>query len=103
MRNDSILNTGLSSAAYRRSETIRKQHTLEKIHKGVELKPHAQIIKDEIAKIRTEIALELGKIIHLEMTPANVKATVLGLQIADSKVLSLQNRLLNNLKAEEAA
>lgn len=97
-RNDASLVTGLSSANSRRLAAQDERRKLEKERTAVKLKPEAEIIFEEIKKLRNEIIDEARQTIHVEMKEADVKAVVAGAKWADAKLVSLHNRLNVKLK-----
>ena len=100
-RNDSALITGMSSATSRKLEAKRAEEKQAKAEQGAKLRPHAEIVLEECKQAREEISHELGNLIHVDMTGTQVKQIVLALRLADSKIVSLQKRLINKLKADQ--
>ena len=100
-RDDSLLYTGLTSASSRRLQDKKKQDKEAKQAKRNELVPKADIVLKELEKERLTIAKELGNLIHLEMNEQNIKATVLGLRMADQRLVSVITRLNNILRKKK--
>lgn len=96
-RDDSLLYTGVTSASMKVQQR-RKEQLEDKEAKQAFLSPTAELLMAEIKKDRDAIGAELGNLIHLEMTAEDVKATVLGLRLADQRLVSLQHRLVNILR-----
>jgi hypothetical protein len=92
-RNDSILGSGLSSVTSRRLAEASKKKTNSKKDVVARLKPEAELIFAEIKQARTELASEIANIIHMDMSKTDVKSVVLGLRLADTKLVNLENRL----------
>lgn len=98
MSRDELLYTGATSASY--AKTRREVENTEKLEKQSKILPVAKLIDEEIARHREVISKELGNIIHIEMSEQDVKATVLGLRLADARMMSLQNSLRAIVKAK---
>lgn len=98
MVNDSILYSGQTSASFAKSRKLLQNE--DKLEKQSLVLPVAKLIDDEIKRHREVIANELGNIIHIEMKPEDVKATIAGLRLADQRMLLLQNSLRSIVKAK---
>lgn len=101
IRNDSVLYSGINSQTFKTEKEKREAKQEERSTKRAQLQPYEQIIEQEIAKLRQEIALELGDLIHADMKKTDVKSVVLGLRLADSKLVSLRARLSNILRKRQ--
>jgi hypothetical protein len=97
LRNDGILNTGLSSASSRRYNEREQRKAEIKGQKKQLLTPSAEMIKAEIRKLRDEIDQEAKSVIDPKSTDAEIRAIVTGAKWADNKLMSLEMRLLNLL------
>lgn len=100
MRDDSILYTGVTSASLKIADAKKERREVKDSQKA-QLTPSAELILSEIKKERNLIASEIVNIIHIDMTEEAVKSSVLGLRLADARMLSLQNRLLNILRGSK--
>lgn len=99
-RNDASLITGLSSAASRRISAKQHGERLVKLQKGQELRPHAEQIKAEVAKMRLELKEKLHTI-KSDMSADEIKAIVLGVEFAEESIVKLQDRIIRNVKLSE--
>lgn len=97
MSRDELLYTGATSASY---ATRKEAANKAKLEKKAVLTPVAELVISEIQKERSVIANEIGNIIHVDMSETDVKATVLGLRLADQRLSLLQTRLQNILKSK---
>ena len=98
MVNDSILYSGQTSASFAKSRKVIENEA--KLEKQSKILPVAKIIDAEIKRHREVIAGELGNLIHIEMSPEDIKATVMGLRLADQRMVLLQNNLRAIVKAK---
>lgn len=98
MARDELLYTGQTSASYNKAR--RKAENEDKLQKQAIILPAAEFIQTEIANHRKNIANELSNLIHMEMKPEDVKATVMGLRLADSRMVLLENKIKSILKAK---
>lgn len=106
MRNDGFLYTGSNGISRgtvkeQRQQELRKKK-LERENKRNELLPKADLVFNEITKLREEVANEITGLIHVDMSKTDVKSVVIGLRLADSKLTSLETRLKNVLRAKNA-
>jgi len=100
-KDDSVLYTGMSSQNSIVIREKREKMKEEKERKRGVLLPGAQLLSLEIDKERQTIASELANIIHIEMSAADIKATVMGLRLADQRIAALARRLNNVLRVAE--
>ena len=98
MFNDSILYSGQTSASFAKSRKVIENEA--KLENQSKILPVAKILDDKIKRHREVIAGELGNIIHMEMREEDVKATIMGLRLADQRMLLLQNDLRAIVKAK---
>ncbi len=96
-RDDSFLNTGLSSAASRRLDAQTKQKTSERRSDRAHLLPGAEIILEWIAKEKKDTANLERMILNLE-SEDNVRAQLLARQMHLTFLDSLTNRAKNILR-----
>lgn len=94
-RDDSSLYTGMTSASFAKEQKKRKQRSSKDAEATSQLSIVDTLILAEIKKDREAIAGELGNLIHLEMSEQDIKVAVLGLRLADARMVSLSNRLVN--------
>lgn len=100
-KDDSVLYTGMSSQNSIVIREKREKMKEEKERKRGALLPAAQLLSLEVDKERQTIASELANIIHIEMSTANIKATIMGLRLADQRIAALGRRLNNVLRVEQ--
>ncbi len=106
MRNDSFLYTGSNGASRgtvkeQRRQDLRKKK-IEREAKRNELLPKADLVFHEIEKLKEEVAHEITNLIHVDMDKEDVKSVVIGLRLAESKLITLESRLKNVLRAKNA-
>jgi len=97
-RSDGILYTGITSASFAKQVEAKKERASKKRVAKNELKPAVETILNKLAEERENIAKELGNLIHLEMSPEDVKATVLGLRLADQRLQNVERSIGNALR-----
>ena len=100
-RDDSLLYTGVTSVS-KPKETPRQIQAEENEQKHRKLKLASEVVFPELEKERVAIASLMGTLIHTEMSEQDIKATVLGLRIADQRVVALTTRLKNIMNVKEA-
>lgn len=98
IRSDTLLYTGMNSHIYDKQKAKKTEAQDDRANKRSQLQPYEQIIDSEVAKLRQEIALELGDLINVDMNEKDIKSIVLGLRLADSKLVSLRLRLSNIMR-----
>lgn len=102
MRDDSVLATGSSSAAFgstkaaQRGVEVREEALDDKKEKRAKLKPVAQLVKDEIQKELD--AIRNNDTVNVEVDALALKAEMMGRVIAKDRLISFQNRILNALR-----
>ena len=94
-RNDSSLYTGMTSASFAKQKKKRVERASANAETTAQLSLVDTLILAEIKKDREAIGAELGNLIHLEMSEQDIKVAVLGLRLADARMISLSNRLVN--------
>lgn len=99
-RDDSILYTGMNSKSFVAEQVKKEDKRDQKETKRIQLQPYQELISTEISKLRDELSAELGNLIHIDTTEADVKSVVLGIRLADSKLVSLQIRLGNIVRQQ---
>lgn len=101
MRNDSILNTGMTSATLNKAERAsdaREQRRKVKEQKRSQLLPSAEIVITELNKEQESTKLQLLKLIN-PATPANdVKELLVSLNLYDQSITNLKTRISNILR-----
>lgn len=98
MTNDQILYSGQTSVSF--AKTRKQIENEAKLEKQSKILPVAKILDDKIKHHREVIAGELGNLIHMEMREEDVKATIMGLRLADQRMVLLQNDLRAIVKAK---
>lgn len=104
MRDDSVLATGSSSAAFgstkeaQKVAKVREDALDDKKEKRAKLKPVAQLIKDEIQKELD--AIRNNDTVNVETDAESLKAEMMGRVIAKNRLISFQNRILNVLREQ---
>lgn len=100
IRSDGVLYTGMNSRSFVEQKEKKVEQKEAKDSKRAQLQPYEEIIEQEIAKLRQEISLELADLIHVDMSKTDVKSVVMGLRLADSKLVSLRLRLSNIMRLQ---
>jgi len=98
VRNDGILYTGMTTASFAKNRELRRKRQAERQEIQMQLTPAGEILVEEIKRQRVTIAAEIGNLIHLEMKEADIKIAVLGLRLADNRMLALESRLKKLLR-----
>lgn len=102
MRDDSVLATGSSSAAFGSTKEaqkvlqVRTDAKEDKKEKKAKLRPVAQLIKDEIQKELD--AIRNNDTVNVSVDAESLKAEMMGRVIAKDRLISFQNRILNVLR-----
>jgi len=102
MREDSILYTGASSAAFGSTKqaqvvaTKRAESAEVKQDKQIKLKPVAELVKGEIQKELT--AIRNLDTLDVTQDPQKLQAELYGREIAKQRLLNFQNNLLKALR-----
>ena len=102
-RTDERLFSAMHSRSFAKSQTEKKTRVHDRAVLQSKLRPMGEIVLAEIQKERRAIGDEIANLIHLEMSPEDVKATVIGLKIADKRMVSLQTSLNNLLRKPKKA
>lgn len=96
------LYTGLHSQSFGKQKQERRKRLATKQEQQAQLEPYEEIVLTEIVKLKTEIALELGNLIHVDTDKEDVKSIVIGLNLATRKMTSLEARLKNVMRGRKA-
>ena len=97
-RNDSTLHTGMTSQQASKVRERRLKTKEEKEIKKSVLLPAGTLVDTEIKKHITSIRDELRGAIDINMEENDIKSLVLGLRLAESKMLQLNVSIQNLLK-----
>jgi len=97
-RDDSSLYTGMTSNASKLARLERAKSKEAKEVKRGALLPAYELVNREIKKTQDEIADELRRAVTLDITTEQLKALVLGLRTADSRMDALRIRLNNIMR-----
>lgn len=100
-RNDAFLSSGLTTNATRSRIIEKRKQRDEKDFNRAVLRPEVELIRIEIASLRSEIAKELINLIHVEMKPEDVKSAVIGLKLADSKLVKFELHLMKIMRVHD--
>jgi hypothetical protein len=91
-RDDSLLYSAQTSAS-RKIQAVKKERTEAKQELRAILSPDAELVRDEITRMRGEIKDMLRSLVNPSTPLEDVKTLILGLNIADQKIVEFHNRL----------
>lgn len=92
------LYTGMTSQSFVKERQKRKDKRDTKAGIKADFAPDAHLVFGEIEKLRGEVSAELSNLIHVDTSETDVKSVVIGLRLADQKLVSLASRLNNILR-----
>lgn len=105
MRDDSLLNTGASSASFgttRESQRVsekRQEQSRAKHEQRLKLKPAGEIVQVELAK--EFVVLDSLSTINVGVSGEELKAEMMGRAIAKTRLEAFQTRILNILREKD--
>jgi len=102
-RNDSVLNTGISSATINkasREREAREARKKQRDEKRTTLLPSVQIIVDELKKEQEDTKLALLKLIHPATPEADVKSLIVSLNLYDQSMTTVRTRISNIMRTK---
>ena len=92
-RNDSLLSTGLSSAAARRQAQRKLEEKKAREAAQSKLSPNEELIVKLIKEVRDEMKLKKLELIDLDTPDEKVKNTLEVIRATDEAIVSFYNRL----------
>ena len=99
-RDNSILNTGMTSPQARAMKQQKDALQSKRREQKSTLLPVAKLLDEKIDRIKSEISEELANLISVDTDKEDVKSIVIGCRLATQKVTRLQQELHAILKTD---
>lgn len=98
MRDDSLLNTGMTSASARKVQEVKQKASEKKIEERNNVVPNADVVLEIIAKEKASIPNKVWALTNSETSEESVRAILAGLRLYDEHLDNLSNQLQNVLR-----